>query len=119
MNKTKILETSLVITTGFLVIYFLTSIKAFLLVALTFGLIGILIKPLAKYVAILWFKLADALNFVVSKIVLGTIFFLVLFPISLLYRISKNDKLQIRKSKSSLWTIRNYKYKSADLENIW
>jgi len=119
MTKTKILETSLVLTTGFLVIYAIKPIEAFLYLALSFGLIGIFIKPLAKQIAIAWFKLADLLNFVMSKVVLGTIFFAILFPISLLYRISNKDKLQLKKSQKSAWIERNYAYKSADLKNIW
>jgi hypothetical protein len=91
----------------------------FLYVALLFGLLGILIPSLAKYIAIAWFKLADALNYVMSRIILGTVFFLFLFPISLLYKLFKKDKLNLRNPSQSLWTERNHQYQSADLENIW
>lgn len=119
MNKSKILETSLVLTTAFLGLYFLKENVIFLYIAAGFGVVGIFIKPLAKYIAIAWFKLADILSFVFSKIVLGAVFFLVLFPISLLYRISKKDKLRIKKTTDSVWDERNYQYSSKDLENIW
>jgi hypothetical protein len=59
------------------------------------------------------------LNFVVSKIILGTLFFVVLFPISVLYKISNKDKLRLKRSKSSTWVERNHTYTSTDLENIW
>jgi len=88
-------------------------------IAFAFGIIGIFIKPLANYIAIAWFKLADILNYFVSKIVLGTLFFVILLPIALLYRLLKKDKLQINRSKNTLWIERNYTYKRADLENIW
>jgi len=119
MNKIKSLETSLVLTTGFVLIYFITSNIILLYLAFSFGIIGIFVKPIAKYIAIAWFKLGDILNFVVSKIILGSIFFLVLVPISLLYRLSKNDKLKIKKPQKSNWVQRDYTYKSADLKNIW
>jgi polyferredoxin len=119
MDKTKTLETSLVITTGFLVIYLITNNRLFLYLAFAFGVTGIFIKPLAKYIAIAWFKLADILNYFVSKIILGTLFFIVLFPVSLLYKITNKDKLRLKRSKSSLWIERNHTYSSADLENIW
>lgn len=119
MQKSKILETSLVLTTGFLVIYLIEPYEPFLYIAMALGFIGIFIKPLAKYIAIGWFKLADALNFVFSKLMLGIIFYLVLFPISILYRMSKKDKLQLKRQKATTWTERNYTYQAKDLENIW
>lgn len=119
MDRNKSLETSLVLTTGFLLIYLLTKNDLFLYLAVGFGIIGIFIKPLAKIIAIGWFKLADILNYFVSKIILGTLFFVVLFPISLLYRISNKNKLRLTRSSNSNWVERNHIYSSADLENIW
>ncbi len=119
IDKIKTLETSLVLTSGFLVLFVIFGHSWFLYSALTFGLIGIFIKPLARYVAVVWFKLADILNFVVSKIILGTLFFVLLLPISILYRLSNKDKLQIKRSGNSNWTVRNHNYSSKDLINIW
>jgi len=119
MDRTKTLETSLVLTTGFLVITFITKNDLFLYLAFAFGITGIFIKPLAKYIAIAWFKLADILNYFISKLILGTLFFIVLFPVSLLYKIMIKDKLRLKRSKDSMWIERKHAYSSADLENIW
>ncbi len=119
MDRIKTLETSLVLTTGFLLLYLLTKNDLFLFLAFAFGITGIFVKPLAKYIAIAWFKLADVLNYFVSNIILGTLFLVVLFPVSLLYKISNKDKLRLKRSKSSIWIERNHTYSSADLENIW
>jgi hypothetical protein len=119
MNKTKTLESSLVLTTGFLLIYLITLNNLFLYLAFAFGITGILFKPLAKYIAIAWFKLADLLSWVVSKAVLGILFFVVLLPVSLLYRITNKDKLQLKRSSDSTWIERNQTYTSGNLKNIW
>lgn len=119
MDRTKTLETSLVLTTGLVLIYLMTKNEMFLYLAFAFGITGIFIKPLAKYIAIAWFKLADILNYFISKLILGTLFFFVLFPVSLMYKISNKDKLRLKKSKDSTWIDRNHTYSSADLENIW
>ena len=119
MDKSKTLETSLVLTTGFLLIYLITKSNLFLYLAFAFGITGIFIKPLAKYISIAWFKLADILNYFVSKIILGMLFFVVLFPVSLLYKITNKDKLRLKQSKNSNWIERNHTYSSADLKNIW
>lgn len=119
MDRNKSLETSLVLTTGFLILFLIFGNQWFLYLALTFGVIGIFIKSLAKYIAILWFKLADILNFFVSKIILGALFFVILWPVSLLYKISNKDKLRLKRSENSTWVERNHSYTSADLKNIW
>lgn len=119
MDRIKTLETSLVLTTGFLLIYLLTKTDLFIYLSFAFGITGIFIKPLAKYIALAWFKLADVLNYIFSRIFLGILFFVILFPVSLLYKISNKDKLRLKKSKSSIWFERNHMYSSTDLENIW
>jgi hypothetical protein len=119
MTKLKTLETSLVLTTAFLILYYFTSVDAVLYIGMAFGLIGIFIKPVAKIIAIGWFKLADVLNFFVSKIILGTLFFLVLFPIALLYRLSNKDSLQLKRTSKSLWVERHLTYSASHLKNIW
>jgi len=119
MERTKSLETSLVLTTGFLLIYFITKNELFLYFSFAFGITGIFIKPLANYIAVAWFKLAEILNYFVSRIVLGTLFFVVLLPISLLFRIVNKDKLKLRRSEDSNWVETNHSYSPSDLENIW
>jgi len=119
MERKKTLETRLVLTTVFLLVYLITKNDLFLYLSLAFGITGIFIKPLAKYIAVAWFKLADVLNYIFSRIILGILFFVVLFPVSVLYKITNKDKLRLKKSKSSIWVDRNHCYSSADLENIW
>lgn len=119
ISREKALETSIVLTAAFLLLYFLKPRELFLYIAFGFGITGIFIKPLAKIIAFLWFKFADILNFFVSKLILGTIFYLILFPISVLYRLTKKDPLNIKSGGTSHWIARNKKYEAKDLENIW
>ena len=119
MDKAKTLESMLVLTAAFLLLYFITTSDLFLYIAFALAITGIFIKPLARYIALTWFKLAGILNYVVSGLVLGTIFFVVLFPVSLLYRISNRDKLQLKKKNRSLWIERNQKYLPENLKDIW
>jgi hypothetical protein len=119
MNKSKVLETHLVIATAWVIIYWRTSLELFLYLSITIGLIGIFIPFLAQLITKGWFKLATALSFVMSRIILSILFFLLLFPISLLYRIGRKDKLQIKKAESTTWVTRNHTYIGKDMENIW
>jgi hypothetical protein len=119
MDRTKTLESMLVLTAGFLLLYFIAPNVFLLYIAFALAITGIFINPLAKYIAIAWFKLAGILNYVVSGLVLGTLFFVVLFPVSLLYRISNRDKLQLKGKNRSLWIECNHTYNPGDLKNIW
>ncbi len=125
ITKSKTTEAILVITTALLVLYLYgviyqqVSKLLFVYLACGIGLAGVLINPLAKIIAIGWYKLAEGLSFVSSKIILGTVFFFILFPVASLYRLLNKDKLGIRISKKSIWVNRNHTYKASDLENMW
>lgn len=75
--------------------------------------------PLGKLIAIGWYKLADLIGFVMSKIILGIIYSFILVPVALLYKISSKDKLHLKRSPNSKWVVRNHQYVAKDLENIW
>jgi hypothetical protein len=119
MERTKTLETSLVLTTGFLLIFIITQNELFLYISLGLGVTGIFFKPIAKYIAVAWFKLADILSYVTSKIILGILFFAVLFPVSILYKLLNNDKLKLKRSETSNWVERNHAFSASDIEKIW
>jgi hypothetical protein len=118
-DKSKIYETSLVLTTGFLVVYLLTETTAFLYMAIFFGLIGIFVKPLAALFTKFWFWLADILNLVFSKLVLGILFYVILLPLALFYKAAGNDKLQLKENNNSKWILRNQVFESSHFRKIW
>ncbi len=119
MKRENALETCLVITTGFLLLYYIFEIKVLLLIAFVAGITGIFIKPLALKIAWLWQKLGNLMGLIISKIILTIIFFAFLLPIALIYRLIKKDTMMLRNKYKSYWIIRNYKYGGKDLENIW
>ena len=119
MKKENALETCLVITTGFLLLFYVFQIKILLLVAFITGIIGIFIRPVALRIAWLWQKFGNLMGLVVSKIILTIIFFAFLLPVALIYRLIKKDTMMLKNKYDSYWTIRNYKYDGKDLENIW
>lgn len=125
MSKTKIYEALLVISTAFLVIYLYgllrhgESKELFIYVACGIGLSGIIIKPLGKLIAQAWYKLADLLSLLMSKVIMSLVFVLVLVPVALLYRLSKKDRLGLNRKNESRWIGREHRYTSDDLKNIW
>ena len=119
MKKNKSAEALLVIVTGFILLFIVYKIQAFLYISLSVGLIGVFIKPLGNLIALGWYKLGELMGFVVSKIVLTLMFYLLLVPIALLHNLMNKDKLNLKRRNQSTWHVRNHKYLASDLKNIW
>ena len=125
MTRSKKYEALLVISTAFLVIYLIGFLKhghsreLYLYLACGIGLTGILIRPLGDLIARAWYKLADLLSLIMSKLIMTLVYLFVLIPVAGLSRIYKKDRLGLRKNEESGWVSRNHRYNSDDLKNIW
>lgn len=115
-------KANLAIATGFLVLYVVFGRRDWLLfVALGVGLLTLLLPALARWVSWGWFKLAEGLGYVNSRVLLTLIFFGFLLPVALLYRMVNRNLLALRSGRSaqSVFTERNHTYAAKDLENSW
>jgi hypothetical protein len=115
-------QAQLVIVVGFLVLGFIfKNYQTYLLYFATgVGIIFVFLPWIGDYLVKLWFKLAELLGWVNSKIILGIVFYVFLFPIAVLSRLGNKNPLQMKKTTDkSLFVARNYKYVAKDLENIW
>jgi hypothetical protein len=119
MKKEKTLEAILVITTGMLAIHLLTHRPVFLYISLASGIVGIIIKPLATWIAAIWYKTGDLMGAVVSKVILTIVFFFLLVPIAFLYRLFHRDPLHLKRTNGTNWSTRGHDYAGNDLKNIW
>ena len=75
-EKTKYRETLLVIVLGFSILSLILHLEWMLISALAIGVLGMLSMSLNRWIHVAWFFLGEKLGFVVSKILLGTIFYL-------------------------------------------
>lgn len=125
MSKGKIYEALLVLSTAFLVLYLYGILKhgeskeIYIYLACGIGITGIFIKPLGKLIALGWYKLADLLGYVMSKLLMAAVYLVVLVPVALLYKLTKKDKLQLKRNAKSKWISRDHSYSADDLKNIW
>jgi hypothetical protein len=121
MDRKKNVEACLVIVTGLLIIYFIKHWPALLIASAIVGLTGIFLDKPASWITWLWYKIGEVLGAVVSKIMLSGVYFIFLFPISLIYRISGKDRLGIfARKKDTLWFDRaEHTYSRDDLMNPW
>jgi hypothetical protein len=113
-------KAQLVIVTGLLVMYFVFKSVYLLYAATAVGLISLAIPFLGDLLVKGWFKLAEVLGMINGRILLSLIFFVVLFPIALLYRMGRKNPLSLKREPGeSAFATRNHLYTAKDLENVW
>ncbi|MDA9653546.1 SxtJ family membrane protein [Candidatus Pelagibacter sp.] len=84
-----------------------------LVIGIVFLILGLINSKLLTPLNIIWMKLGMYLGIIVSPIVMGIIFFLVVTPTSLLMKIFKKDLLNLKMNKKNTYWIDKDKIKSS------
>ena len=126
MNREKKVEAILAIVVGFLALYFIFGkwkgfqVNWMLWVSLVVGVLSMMSDTMMNLITGAWFKFAEILgNYVTGPILLGVVFFLVLFPLSIFARMFGPDNLMRKRKKDSYYVDRDHAYVTEDIENIW
>ncbi len=119
IDRNKSLEAQLAIVVGFGLIAYFSKNQYFSLFVLCTGLVFLLSPTVGNQVSSLWFKVAELVGGVMSKILLSAVFFIFLLPIATISKIFKKDVLGLRKPEKSNYIDRNHLYTGKDLEQIW
>ena len=119
MKKNPPVETIAAIVVGLVLVYWFFHIEWLIPVAGVVGLLGLLSNRFAGWVHLLWGYLTRALGFVSSHLLLSVVFFVVLSPLALLYRLVKGAKESIKRNRDSMFVERNHQYEAKDLKNPW
>ena len=126
MNREKKVEAILAIVVGFLALYFIFGVwKEFqvdwmLWVSLVVGVLSMMSDTVMNLITGAWFKFAEILgNYVTGPLLLGLVFFLVLFPLSIFARMFGPDNLMRKRRDKSYYVDRDHAYVTEDIENIW
>jgi hypothetical protein len=118
-TKEKNQETILAICLGLLVIYLIFKVQVLIPIALGLIAVALFSQFLAGWITWIWLKISHIMGFVMSKVIMGIIFYGFLFPIAMLSRIFKGNSLQLKKQPDTYYVTRNHTYSSTDLENPW
>lgn len=116
--KEKHLSTILVFVIAFIIFYLLYRNEYFLYAAIATGCIGLFIPSLSKKLHWAWMKLAEAIGFVMNKIILSVVFFIFLVPIAFLKKIF-TKKRQDKKSMATYFVQRDFTYTKKSMEDPW
>jgi len=112
-------KTQLVIVTGLLVLAAIFDSEILAYMALMVGLVSLVVPPAGTWIVWGWYKLAEILGYVNARIILSVIYYLLLTPLGLAFRISGNDPLKLKISDRSTFTVRNHVFEKNDLKNPW
>ena len=78
--------------------------QTFLILSLIFALFTILELKLLSKLSLIWQKLGKILGYVSNPVILGTLYFVLLTPISMIMRVMRRDELKLKFNDSqSYW----------------
>ncbi len=113
------IKSLLVIVVGFLVLYFIFKSQVLLYISLGVGVLSLLSTAIANLILWIWNKIALVLGWINTRILLAVVFYVFLYPVSLLFRLSAKNPLRLKNKDDSVFDTRNHTYTKEDLENIW
>ena len=92
----------------------------FLKVSIIIGLLGVISDKASLFIDKIWFKISHILSLIIPNILLGLIFYLILFPIALLSRLFGNkDPLSLKNNQKTLFINKNIIFKAKSFEQSW
>jgi hypothetical protein len=119
-KKNNSVKTVLTISVGFGIVFLLTDLSWSLYTSVIVGVIGLISNKLAQTIDFLWMKLAKVLSLIIPNILLTAIFYLFLYPISILSKIFvSKDTLQLKNKKDSVWVDKTHQIEKVSFEKMW
>lgn len=113
-------KTVLTISMGFLVVYVLGNWHWALLVSLIVGVSGLLSRWMADKINRIWSMITLVLSMIVPNVLMGIIFYGILFPLSVVQKITgTKDLLQLKKKTGSSWTVVDKPFSKQSFEKPW
>jgi len=120
MTEADKVKAQLVIVTGLVILHFIFKSPYFLYAAGAVGAVSIAVPVAGNFIVKIWYKIAEGLGWVNSRVILSVLFFVFLWPIATLYRLATKNPMGInRPDGNSVYHERNHTYTPKDLENIW
>lgn len=119
MKKDTSKSTVLVICIGFLALFMIFDWQWALITSLVVGLAAIISGALARLIEKGWMGLAKILSYIIPSILLAVVFYLVLFPLSLVSKLFTKDPLMLSKKYDSYFVKVDNEVDRESLEKIW
>jgi len=119
-NKNSPTLTVLTISMSLLIVHFITKWDWPVIASLIIGIAGVISPKVGLKIEYVWKALTELLGFIVQRLVLTLIFYLILFPIALAAKLfSKRDPLQLSNNSSSTFMDINKSFDKKEFEKPW
>ena len=113
-------KTILTICSGLIILFLLTDQKWTIYSGLAVGIFSLISEKAASLIEVGWLKIGGILGLIVPKILLTVIYYLILFPIAILYRITTSkDPLRLKNSSDSLFHDMKKTFDRSSFEKTW
>ena len=115
------LKTMAILAMAAIIFGLLFRTRSLFYVALAFLVCGLFIPRWAAALSTVWLKFSHVVGAVNTRIVLGLIFYCLLTPIALVYRLTHGDFLGLKRQGSArtYFTDREHTYCPEDFSNPW
>lgn len=117
-SKKQLREAGIVLVIILLIAGFYTKNNTWSVISVAALFLDLIIPHLFYPFAVVWFNLSELLGTIVSRLVLGIVFFLVVVPVGMFRKITGKDGLMLKRfgrDKNSVLKTRNHTYQSEDL----
>ena len=121
-DRRQSLETLAVLAAGCIACALAFKVQAFGYVALGLLLVGLFFRWPAAKLSGAWLGFSAMLGAVNSTVLLTIVYYLVLTPVALLYRLMHRDELSLKgagNTERSYWIVRDHRFVPRDLERPW
>ncbi len=119
MKEIRVLKTCLIIIAGFTLLYLIYQNSALLIIAFSVNIIIIVSPRLAGKIVYVWDKIGEALGKVIPRILLALIYFGILVPIALLYRLVHKKRHPKSRESQSTFIEKKHTYGPEDFDKMW
>jgi hypothetical protein len=119
MKQEKNYLTLLTIVLGFIIFYVILDFEWMLWTAIGIAVSGVVSSQFGNVIAGGWIKLGEGLGKITGPIILGVVFFTVLFPVAVLFRMLGKDNLMIKKAYKTTFLTVNKTFQKEDFEKVW
>ena len=111
----------LVLSAAALVLFIVFRKNIFILTSIGLLLLGLFFKGASARVAALWLRFAEVLGAFNTRVILGLVYFLVLTPIALVYRLFAKKHVNSPRTAfgGSYFIVRDHVCAAQDLEKMW
>ena len=118
-DRSKVIETTLILSIALTLIACFLKLKILFIASSILIVINFMAYKLSFSITQYWFNFAQVLGELMSRLILLLCFYLILTPVSLIYRIFNEDALDLQSGKDSYFHNREETFDKTYFERIW